>query len=160
MTCRKCKHEFCWGCRQKYHDHSDSICILHHVIRYLIYSIMLMGILHKLGFMEIIIWFVFKILRWILGDFIYYNLIIFYAFAIFNNIKAYRYHALEHSRAAGYYTIFWILITIVHMYLMYIFSHITCWINFLLMETVGLAVLSGVVFPFIYLNEKLLQYLV
>eukprot|EP01017_Pseudomicrothorax_dubius_P014788 TRINITY_DN17318_c0_g1_i1.p1 TRINITY_DN17318_c0_g1~~TRINITY_DN17318_c0_g1_i1.p1 ORF type:complete len:241 (-),score=-11.81 TRINITY_DN17318_c0_g1_i1:38-760(-) len=27
MTCRKCKHEFCWYCRYPYHNHSSLLCI-------------------------------------------------------------------------------------------------------------------------------------
>jgi ariadne-1 len=33
MTCKGCNHEFCWVCKQNYHQHNPTAC-LSHVLTY------------------------------------------------------------------------------------------------------------------------------
>lgn len=78
MTCKNCKYEFCWYCKQKYANHNLNICMTHIIVKNYINFIITFLMMSKFGWHVTIFETLYVILFFILKYGVLFNLLGFY----------------------------------------------------------------------------------
>lgn len=78
MTCKNCKYEFCWYCKQKYVNHNLNICMTHLIVKNYINFIITFLMICKFGWHVIILEALYAIFLFILKYGLLFNLLGFY----------------------------------------------------------------------------------
>lgn len=55
MTCKKCGHEFCWVCSQRFHGHIMTFCAMASIIKIMIVAVAVVNIFWMVGVVQVIL---------------------------------------------------------------------------------------------------------
>jgi IBR domain, a half RING-finger domain len=120
MTCKHCKYEFCWYCKQKYANHNLNLCMTHIIVKNYISFLILFLMISKFGWHITIFEALYVILLFILKYVVLFNFLGFY-FLVY--LKYMCYFIKEKNNQKKKRRIVFSLFGFLSLYLIYFLNH-------------------------------------